>query len=395
MRIASFLLLMLLYAAMYSFPALTPAMAKDFGTSRSALQGAFAGWSLAIAAFAPLVGRAVDRHGLRRTLMAGVVSLVGMLIGLGAAQSPWQIYAVLIGGGAPAYCFLQVATLVAAGRTGAGHRGNAIGFAGAGIGVGLTFLLPGTLWLSELLGWRTALLLLGGVSAVIGLPAVMTVARSRVAAPAGDADLSWGSLLRSRTFLLLFAGGIMVGLFDEALYQHLVPHLRAIGLSAALAGTILGCASLGYIAGQVIGGSLSDRWGRWIIGAVAALVASAGLVVFGFADPTRTGLFLTAFAAGLGLGATIAVRSAVLTDLFYGPSLGLVTGTYQWSYAIGAAIMSWAGSYVYERSGSYTSIFAGSAAAALLWMVSLRAALAIRARQQPSPSTARITGAAR
>ncbi len=386
MAIAGFLLLMLLSGAMYSFPALTPAMAKDFGTSRTSLQGAYAAWSLAAAALAPFAGRSADRRGLRWTLTIGVVSLVGMLTGLGAAQTPWQIYAVLIGFGTPAQSLLQVATLVAAGRTGTRHRGNALGFAGAGIGVGLTVLLPATVWLSDFLGWRTALILLGGVSAVIGFPAVMTVARSHPARPARKAVPPFGSLLRSRVFLALFAGGVMIGLFDEALYQHLVPHLRAIGFSAALAGTILGCASLGYMSGQVIGGSLSDRWGRWPIGASAVLLAGTGMMVFGVANPRYAGLLLAAFGTGLGIGATIAVRSAVLADLFDGPSLGLVTGTYQWSYAIGAAVMGWAGSYVYEQSGSYSSLFVASATAALLWMVSLKAALAIRARQRPLPA---------
>lgn len=398
MRLAGFLLLLLLYGAVYSFPALTPAMAKDFGTSRSSLQGAYAVWSLAVAAFAPFAGRSVDRHGLRRTLMIGVISLVGMLIGLGAAWAPWQIYTVLIGFGTPAQSLLTVAILVAASRTGARRRGNALGFAGAGIGAGLTFLLPGTVWLSDILGWRAALILLGGISAVTGFPAVMTVARGREEIPAGNANLPVGRLLRSRVFLLLFAGGVMIGLFDEALYQHLVPHLRAIGLSAALAGTVLGCTSLGYMGGQVIGGSLSDRWGRWIVGAAAALLTGAGMVVFGIAELHASGLLLTASGTGLGIGATVAVRSAVLSDLFDGPSLGVVSGTYQWSYAIGAAAMSWVGSYVYEQSGSYTPLFVASAAAALLWMVSLGAALAVRARQPPSPASpaaAQITDLAR
>jgi MFS family permease len=394
MRVPGFLLLMLLYGAVYSFPVLTPAMAASFGTSRSALQGAYAVWSLAVAALAPFAGRSVDRYGLRRTLTLGIVSLVVMLLGLGAAQAPWQVYVVLIGFGAPAHSLLQVATLVAAGRTGAQHRGNALGFAGAGIGAGLTFLLPGTVWLSDLLGWRTALISLAVVSAVIGLPAATTVAHSRVMAAEGGGELSFRNLLRSRAFLLLFVGGVMVGFFDEALYQHLVPHLQAIGLSAGLAATILGCASLGYMAGQMIGGSLSDRWGRWIVGAVAALVAGAGLVVFGISTPGKMGLFAAALAGACGIGATIAVRSAALTDLFDGPSLGLVTGTYQWSYAIGAAVMAWAGSYAYERLGSYASIFLASGAAALIWMAVLKAALATWSQQAAGPA-AQVTNAAR
>lgn len=374
MRIAGFLLLMLLYGAVYSFPALTPAMALELGTSRSSLQGAYAVWSLAGAALAPLAGRAVDWQGLRRTLAAGVVALVAMLICLAAARAPWQVYAVLIGLGAPAQSLLQIATLVAASRTGARHRGNALGLAGAGIGVGLTFLVPGAVWLSALWGWRRAFLLLAGLTATVGLPALLTVARGRAAVPEGEEKVSLASLLRLRAFLLLFIGGVMIGLLDEALYQHLVPHLTALGRSAAFAATVLGCASLGYMGGQVIGGSLSDRWGRWAIGVVAAALAGVGMVIFGTWAPANAGLLLLALCTGVGIGATIAVRNSVLADLFDGPSLGLVTGTYHWAYAIGAAIIGWAGSYVFERSGSYAPVFAASGAAAAVWAVCLRAA---------------------
>lgn len=393
MRIAGFLLLMLLYGAVYSFPALTTAMATEFGTSRTTLQGAYALWGLAVAALAPLAGRSVDRQGLRLTLTIGVISLVAMLIGLGLAQAPWQIYAVLIGFGTPAQSLLQVATIVAASRTGAKQRGSALGLAGAGIGVGLTFLLPGTVWLSDILGWRTALLILGGLTAIIGMPAVMTVARGRVAVPSSDTGVSFGSVLKSRAFALLFIGGIMIGLVDEALYQHLVPHLTAIGLSAAYAGTILGCGSLGYMGGQVIGGSLSDRWGRLAIGVIAAVLAGVGLIVFGVATLGNIALLFTAFTTGVGIGATIAVRSAALADLFDGPSLGLVTGTYQWSYAIGAAIIGWAGSYVYEQLGSYMPVFAASGVAAAVWIVCLKGALSTPPEQRAVTAGAQVVGA--
>lgn len=392
MRIAGFLLLMLLYGAVYSFPVLTTAMAAEFGTSRSTLQGAYALWSLAVAALSPLAGRLVDRRGLRLTLIVGVVSLVAMLVGLGLTQATWQVYAVLIGLGTPAQSLLQIATIVAASRTGAKHRGSALGLAGAGIGVGLTFLLPATVWLSDMLGWRTALLILGCLTAIIGLPAVMTVARGRVARSTGDIGVSFGSLLKSRAFVLLFIGGIMVGLVDEAMYQHLVPHLTAVGLSATYAGTILGCASLGYMIGQIIGGTLSDRWGRLAIGVIAALLAGSSLTVFGVAIPGNLGLPLTAFATGLGIGATIAIRSAALADLFGGPSLGLVTGTYQWSYAIGAAIIGWAGSYVYEQWGSYMPVFAASGTTIAIWIVCLKAALSSKP-EQSAVAAAQVVGA--
>src|SRR5205085_100344 len=46
------------------------------------------------------------------------------------------------------------------------------------------------------------------------------------------------SLVGSRLFAALFAGGIAIGVIDEAVYQHLVPHLTNSGLGATSAGTV-------------------------------------------------------------------------------------------------------------------------------------------------------------
>jgi MFS family permease len=377
MRVAGFLLLMLLSGAVYTFPSLTPLMAAEFGTSRTALQGAYSVWSLAVAAIGPLAGRLVDSQGFRQTLSIGIVTLVLMLLGLSAAQAPWQVYAVLILLGTPAYALLQVATIVAATRTDARQRGSALGVAGAGIGVGLTLIVPGAVWLAGTAGWRVTLLVLAGLSACIGFPSILLVARGVVKTSEASTSLSFGRLLGSYPFVLMFIGGVCIGLFDEAMYQHLVPHLMAGGFSAGYAGMMLSATSFGYMLGQVLGGSLSDRWGRWRIGLGAALLSGLGLVIFAAANLGTLLLLLTAFVVGLGIGATIAVRNATLGDLFDGPSLGLVTGTYQWAYALGAAIIGWAGAYVYERVDSYTPVFLGSAAAAAVWIICLRLALTV------------------
>lgn len=375
MRVAGFLLLMLLSGAVYTFPSLTPMIAAEFGTSRTALQGAYSVWSLAVAVIGPLAGRSVDRYGFRPTLSIGIITLVLMLLGLAAAQTSWHVYAVLTLIGTPAYALLQVATIVAATRTGAQRRGSALGVAGAGIGAGLTVIVPIAVWLGGVFGWRATLLVLASLSAGIGFPAILLVARGAVMPTQERTSLSFGHLLGSYPFVLMFIGGICVGLFDESVYQHLVPHLMVKGFSAGFAGMVLSATSFGYLLGQVVGGLLSDRLGRWLIGLGGAVFSGVGLVIFSIVDLGTLLLLLNAFGFGLGIGATIAVRNATLGDLFDGPSLGLVTGTYQWAYASGAAIMGLAGAYIYERVDSYTPVFLASAAATAVWIICLRLAL--------------------
>jgi MFS transporter, OFA family, oxalate/formate antiporter len=374
MRFRGLLTLLVLFGAMYAFPVLSQSIADDLRTSRTVLQGAFALWGIAVAAYAPLAGHILDQCGSRTTLLLGCGAFIGTLIGLAAAQAVWQIYVLLLAGGAPAYVLLYLGTLVAASRIGTQGRGGALGLSGAGTGIGLTLLLPAAVWLSTLAGWRVAFLALAGLmipvaALIIVLPGATASAPTTVAAPH-----PWHRLIRSRPFVLLFIGGASIGVIDETLYQHLVPALTATGVPLAQAAAILGLVSLGYIGGQVAGGISSDRWGRWWAGCVAGLLVGAALGLLASVALHGVGLALAALGSGAGLGATLAVRSATLADRFDGPALGMITGVYQWAYAIGGSTIGWAGAYVYERFGSYTAVFAAAAAAALIWLVCLHAA---------------------
>jgi len=379
--------MMVLYGAMYTFPALTTAMAADLGTTRTTLQGAFAIWGLTVAACGPISGRLVDRYGLRPALIAGSLGLVSALIGLGLDQASWQVYVVLVLFGAPAHMLLSLSAIVAASRQGAHKRGGALGVTGAGIGAGMTLLIPGAVWLSTIIGWRGALFALAGVAILVSLLVLALMPQATAPAASKNAAGPWYQLLRSRPFIVLFIGGIGVGLMDEALYQHLVPHLSATGVSLGLAGIILGVVSFGYTFGQVAGGWLSDRWGRWPIGGAAAVFLGAALLVIAIMPLQGVGLVLTALSAGLGLGATIAIRSATLGDVFNGPSLGLVTGAYQWAYALGGSTIGWAGAYIYEHVGSYTPVFTVGVATAVLWAICLKLVVAMHKAQRAQVST--------
>jgi MFS family permease len=379
---AVFVLVALLYGCAYAFPALVPLIAAELGGSRVAVGAAFGVYLLVVAGSGPLAGSMVDKIGLRPALLLGTVTFGAALTGIGLSQASSQVFASIAGLGGPAHATIQVGAMVATSRIGGtAQRGGAFGVLGAGIGLGLAVLPPAAVWLASMTGWRTVVLGLAVLSTVPGIVVANVVRRyhraedqhaaTNTVHPSGT-----GGLLRSRPFILLFLGGIGVGLIDEAVYQHLIPHLQASGLPSAQAAAILGIASFGYLGGQALGGVASDRLGRLSIGLIAA-VASAAAVLWLGVGPGLSSIVLAIVAAtyGVGLGATIVVRNATLADAFNGPFLGRVLGVYQWAYALGGAGMAWLGSAAYERVGSYSVAFVTATFAAVLWIVCLRAAL--------------------
>lgn len=374
---AGFIAFAALFAAMYTIPALTADMAEAFGTPRSTLQGAFALWGFAVAAVAPLAGAAVDRYGLRRVLIIGMSLAAGSLLALAGTQASWQVYATLILVSAPGHSLTFIGILTAAGHATHAQRGRTLGISGAGIGVGLTVLLPLAVWSSSVVGWRGAFLALAFVIGAAGAVVILLTSGAGQASPPVGISPPALRLLGSAVFSLLFLGGIAVGIMDEALYQHLVPYLTAAGFDKRFAALALGGVSLGFVAGQGLGGLASDRWGRGLVGLVGAglfALATAALCIRLGSD---VGLLGAALTSGLGLGTSIAVKNTVFADCFEGPALGHATGLYQWAYAIGGAAIGWGGAVLADAVGSYTGVLACAVAAAVLWAVSLHLALMI------------------
>jgi predicted MFS family arabinose efflux permease len=101
-------------------------------------------------------------------------------------------------------------------------------------------------------------------------------------APPGASDPS---------LLALFLGNVCIGVFDEAVFQHLVPFANHLGYPETAATSALGLAAILLLVGQIFGGSLSDRVGRERAASAASAFPAAGLLLLlGLAGPTTWAL---------------------------------------------------------------------------------------------------------
>ena len=178
--------------------------------------------------------------------------------------------------------------------------------------------------------------------------------------------------VRTRRFWILFGGAAAIGVFDEGVLQAFIPGAIDAGIRAEAAAAALGIQSLAYVAGQVVGGWLSDRFGRRIVGLAAGVMVAGGVVAaIGLVAAQPALAFAGIAAHGLGTGATIAVRSAAFSDVFGGPSFGTIFGLLAVAYPVGGVIAVYAGAAVYDATGSFVALVPVILAAVVVWAAAL------------------------
>jgi MFS family permease len=399
--LAAFVVGAVAYAPLYCFPLLAPQFENAFHTSRELGQMPWTMFLVISAACSPILGRAFDMVADRMLLMAGaallaagwfVASLATDVVLLMAA------YGVLLGIGVQ---LVFVGTTTAISRRYAGVAGLALGVAYAGPGIGVAVALPLAAGLISEAGWRSAAAVFGVIS-LIAIPFVwvmtmgpaVLVAASKAKAGTGLHETSApGAIaasqellppgshsrgdalrrtIRTRRFIILLIGAVGIGCIDEGIFQMSSRHAVSQGIDAGFAATMLALQCYAYVAGQVIGGGMSDRYGRRFIGLVCA-----GLIVIG-----TTGIFvangsLLAVAVlgnlvyGFGIGATIAIRSAAFSDVFGGHNFGAIFGITAVAYPVGGVLAMNAGGIMYDRIGNYWPVYGIAMVSVVAWSVAL------------------------
>jgi hypothetical protein len=178
--------------------------------------------------------------------------------------------------------------------------------------------------------------------------------------------------IRTRRFLILLLGAVAIGCIDEGIFQMSARHAVSQGIDAGFAASMLALQCYAYVVGQVVGGGLSDRFGRRFIGLLCAgFIAIGATAIF-----TATGSLLALAVAGnaiygFGIGATIAIRSATFSDVFGGHNFGAIFGLTAVAYPAGGIIVMNAGGILYDRIGSYWPVYGIAMISVLAWSSAL------------------------
>ncbi len=350
--------------------------------------------SLLVFAFMqPAIGAFVDRFGPRLAL-AGSMLLAGLgTIGMAYAPSLFWVGVLymLVGGIASGGAAQTAATSVAT-RWFATSRGLAIGIAGAGSSTGQLIFFPLATWLLLKTDWRFSYLLQGIFMAAIMFPIVTWLARSdpkdmglkpygadelaasrgaartpgSAAGAADDRRVPLREAARNRDFWLLAMGFFVCGYTSTGVIQfHFIPYAMDHGFHQMQAANALGLMGALNIVGTILSGRICDKIGNRIpLSVVYAFRAVAIL----FLLLVRDGVMLTVWAVAFGLSyiASVPPTSGLTADLFGKLSVGTLFGWIFLSHQVGAAIGSWIGGALYDRTGNYVGAFLSAAALAFV-----------------------------
>ena len=345
-----------------------------------------------------VVGRAVDRWGSRRMLIAGALCMAAALLWLGRIEHPHELY--------PVYALLAVSFAMSAAiplsglvnRWFVAQRSRAMSFSQTGVSVGGLVLIPLATGYIAAHGIGPATTMLACLLLVVALPVNLFLVRDdpspyglspdieaparrrpgRVAEPVAERFWRTRDVVRTRAFLLLSASFAAILLCQTGVAVHHLHLLRGhLDTSAAALGTAT--LPLGSIVGRLIAGRFADDFDKRYVAAV--LFAVQGLAIAALSVAAHpVPLLVASLCFGLTIGAVFMLQGLLVAELFGLPSYGTVFGVLNLITGIGGGLGPLTVALLSESTGGYPGALRG-----LLLIAPLAAFTVSRVRPPPQP----------
>ncbi len=382
-----------------SFGIFFPFMAATLGWGRGLLASVTFVSRVASAAGAPLVGRAIDRHGPRPYLLIGGAAMAVGAVLVSLMSQPWQMFA--------AYGVLMALGGLALGPLGADstvarwfirRRGRALAFSTMGMSAaGVVLPLPLTL-LIDWTDWRRAWVALGAFVLMLTL-VVAPLMRKRPEdygmVPDGNSEeevasggrrvveevsLTAREAMRTPAFWLLLVSTNFAGFAISGVNLHIFSYITDRQIDPGQAAMVITYLYFLQSVAKPLWGFAAERMHvRYCLASCYAGGAAGIVLLMGANSLPHLALFATVY--GLTRGAQSFVSSLAWSDYFGREAQGAIRGTAQPFGLITSAGGPVLGGFLFDLRGDYLlafSVFVGafvvSSIAALLAQPPRRAA---------------------
>jgi sugar phosphate permease len=296
-------------------------------------------------------------------MLAGILMAGGALIGLGAVSTLAFFYLCYLFNALGYVCGGPLPNQVLLSRWFDKNRGKAMGFAYLGIGVGGAVVPLLAYGLTEQLGWRAALQILGVLMIAIAFPMAWFVTEQPSSADAPAPAASAGPLpslrpvLTSPAFYLLVIGSMCsIGAVGGTM-QNLKLFLSLdVKLSQGEVAQIASLVLVGSLVGRIGMGFLADRCPKkYVMLLIYSIVACAIPLLYMADQPWARYAFALLF--GIGLGGDYMIIPLMAAELFGVKMLGRLMGLVLTADGIAEATSPMLVASIRDSSGSYATGF--------------------------------------
>ena len=372
---------------------LKPIMA-DMGWQRGTASFALSFGGICSALTVPVLGRMMDRWGIRRVALPGLIFYAFTMCVLGLSPKSLVVFTLLF---ALAEAASAIQTPIGYAKAIAAwfdrRRGLALGIAMSGVGLG-GFIMPQLAQaLIERVGWRGAYPILGLLTLAVAFPLVALWIREprpgegeRQAITATDlTGLTVRDAAGTRRFWQMGAAFFLVAIAINGTVAHVVPLLTDHGVSAAAAAAVMGIFGLSTMAGRLLAGYLVDRIFAPLVATVFFLAPIAGFVLLSSAS--GAGPAVGVILLGLGLGTEIDMIAFLVSRYMGQRAFGEIYGYFFMIFGLGSSLGRFLGGLVYDVAGSYNPALIGAAVAlvAAVILVNLLGAYSYPVRRELEP----------
>ncbi|UCE52182.1 MAG: MFS transporter [Desulfobacterales bacterium] len=369
---ASFAILVVIWAAYYSFGVFFKPLINEFGWTRATTSGAYSLSSIVMGLLAIAMGKLTDRFGPRIVMtICAILLFLGFWL-MSKIVTTWQLYVfygLIIGIGMGGSFVPLMSTVV---RWFFKRRSMMTGIAAAGISIGTLIGPPITHRLITNYGWRISYAILGATV----FAAVILIAQLLKRDPAEVGQLAYGEIniseknssnpldnvlsfkeaIHTRQFWVVFFMFFCLGFMTFAIIVHLAPHAIELGISAAVAANILATIGGLNMIGRIIMGRVAD-----IIGSKQAFVIGFILMAIAlfFLVPSKMIwiIFVLAGLFGFANGTCVASQSPLVALLFGLSSHGVILGFLAFGFTTGGAFGPWLAGLIFDITNSYQFAF--------------------------------------
>lgn len=364
----------------YLFPALLLEWERDLGWSKTELAGAFTLSLVVFAALAPVAGRLIDR-GYEREVFSGSAFLGALaLLALSQVTALWHFYAVwVLLGIAMAGCLYEACFAVLTRLMGERAR-QAIIRVTLVAGLAGTVSFPGANVMTDLLGWRGAVVIFGVSVIVVALPLIWvgcTLARQQGEGLAPRPSHQSSETLRvlgNPIFWLLAGSFSMITLNHSTLVIHLLPLLDERDIhpgTAVLAASMIGPMQ---VTGRLLMMAVEKRVS--IMAICFGCFAGTMVATLALLGSSSVPMLVAAFVVfqGASYGVTSITRPVVTAELLGRQNFGVVSGFMAVPFIGATAAAPTLGALIW-LIGGYDSVILVALAATAVGCIALIAAL--------------------